>query len=427
MIFIGSLIGDCLGKCLEGIWSPGLNEMLEELSFAKNGGDESGLNFFKCYSDDTALSRALFDSIIDQKEFYIQDIVDRYLEVFFSNQTRGFSSASKTLFKKLSFLKAKNELKTRCFIPSMELFDGEGSFGSGGAMRCVPIALFTFLKPLNEMKMVCELSTKITHTHKFAVIGALQQCFSIRLALYANKHNSLFDLDNFYVKILNFVYDLELNYECQDKSNLIHSNSYSEVLKENVLSYLEQKKIWSSEKQLNKIIQHSNQFSYTYLLLKLFKIVKKCRRGQRINMQALYKVISNYNSTAIESIPLSLLSFMIASDLKCENEVNSKLNTKRAFKDHGIVERVIFYAVSFGGEAQKIASMAGAIAGAYYSSEHVPKYLIEMCESSEDFRKNAKQLFEICFNEELLLTDIDITGNYVKNDLELEHSNELSF
>ena len=400
--------------------------MLEELHFAKEADDQTGFNFFKCYSDDTALSRALFDSIINKKDFNLHDIVDRFLEVYYSNQNRGFSSASKTLFTKLSFLKAKNELKTRCLIPSMELFDGEGSFGSGGAMRCVPIALFTFLKPLNEMKIACELSTKITHTHKFAVIGALQQCFSIRLALYANKYNNLLDLDNFYLKILNFVYDLELNFESQDQISLSHSNGYSESLKENIILYLEQKKIWSSEKQLSRIIHHSNQFSYTHLLLKLFKIIKKCRRGQRVNMQALYKTISSYNSTAIESIPLSLLSFMIASDVKCENEVNLKLNTKRAFKDYGIVERVIFYAVSFGGETQKIASMAGAIAGAYYSSEHVPKYLIEMCESFEDIRKYAKQMFEISFDEDLWLTGIDIAGNYVQDDIELEISNELS-
>lgn len=420
------MIGDCLGKCLEGIWAPDLNEMLEELRLAKEVGDESGYNFFKCYSDDTALTRAILDSIVHNQEFYLQDVVERFLEVFCNDQNRGFSSASKTLFKKLSFLKAKNELKTRCLIPSMELFDGEGSYGSGGAMRCAPIALFTFLRPIDEMKIVCELTTKITHSHKFAVIGALQQCFSIRLALYANKNNNLFNLDNFYLKILNFVYDLEQNYEFQDQMNIKHLNEYSEVLKQTVMSYMEQKKIWYNEKQLNKKKQNSNKFSYTLLLLKLFKIIKKCRRGQRINMQALFKVISSYNSTAIESIPLSLFSFMIASDPKCENEVNLKLNTRRAFKEYGVVERVIFYAVSFGGEAQKIASMAGAIAGAFNSSEYVPKYLAEMCESCEDIRKYAKQLFEISFNEDSILSELEIVGHYDKGDLELDNSNELS-
>ncbi|RNA23136.1 poly(ADP-ribose) glycohydrolase ARH3-like [Brachionus plicatilis] len=423
---LGLLIGDCLGKCLEGIWSPNLNEMLEELRLAKEAGEESGYNFFKCYSDDTALTRAVFDSIIQKENLNLQDIVERFLEVYYNDQNRGFSSASKTLFKKLSYIKAKNEFKSRHLIPSMELFDGEGSYGSGGAMRCAPIALFTFLKPLDEMKIFCELCTKITHTHKFAVIGAVQQCFTIRLALYANKNNNLFDLENFYLKILNFVYDLELNYEFQDQIKAKNLNEYPEVLKENVMSYLEQKKLWSSEKQLSKIIQNSNQFSYTYLLLKLFKIIKKCRRGQRINMQALYKIISSYNSTAIESIPLSLFSFMIASDLKCENEVNLKLNTKRAFKEFGVVERVIFYAVSFGGEAQKIASMAGAIAGAFHSSECVPKYLVEMCESCDEMRKHTKQLFEMSFNEDQWMSDTDIAGHYDKDDLELENSNELS-
>ncbi|CAF0728980.1 unnamed protein product [Brachionus calyciflorus] len=404
---LGSLIGDCIGKCLEGIWSPNLCEMLDELRLAKDKYlhylNEQEIVSLKFYSDDTALTRSICESIINKKEFNIDDTVNNFLQMYYMDSSRGYSSATMTLFKKLSYLKSKDELHNNSFIPAMELFDGEGSYGSGAAMRCSPIALYTFSKSLEEMKIICELSTRITHNHKLAVLGAWQQCFAIRLALQTSKVYCSIDFDNFFYQILNFVNDLENNYENLDEAKYENLDKYSQSLRENIFLYLEQNK--STLFEINDKSSPKKSLSYTYLLLKLFKLIKKCRRGHKINMEYLYKLISSSTSSAIQTIPLALFSFMIASDSRCCNEVNFKLNSKIAFKQYGNVERVVFYAVSFGGEAQKIASMAGAIAGAFYSADFIPKYLIDMCEASNDVRNYAKDLFDLNFSDDTCLQE----------------------
>ena len=141
---------------------------------------------------------------------------------------------------------------------------------------------------------------------------------------------------------------------------------------------------------------------YSTILLMLNKLIKKCRKGEIINLKRLYEKVAACGISAIGSIPIALFSFMIATDPHCRNEVNHKLNSKDAFKQYPHpVERVIFYAISFGGESNKIASMAGAIAGAFFSRQDLPKYLVEMCESHREIETNAQKLFELSLSRNL--------------------------
>ena len=53
---------------------------------------------------------------------------------------------------------------------------------------------------------------------------------------------------------------------------------------------------------------------------------------------------------------------------------------------------VIEYAISFGGDTDTIATMAGAIAGCYYGYESIPKHWIEKCEGTVDALNQADKL-----------------------------------
>lgn len=367
--------------------------------------------FMKSYSDDTALTRAMCESLINKENFDILDMANSFQQTYVREQNRGYSSAAITLFKKLNILKSNDELSTQCLLPAMELFNGEGSYGNGGGMRCSPIALFTYSNSLEEMKLICELSTRISHTHIWAVIGAMQQCYAIRLALLTNKSQYSFDFDNFFTQILEFVCDLELNYDILDQLKIENFEKYSINSQKNILFYFEQKTQMLNKIKLSKkinanlklktknVVNNSNNnnnlnylngandlngflnfssksfsdpvrnksnLTYSNLLRKLNKLIIKCRRGERINLQRLYKQVTSCGVSAIESIPMGLFAFMVASDPKCSNEVNYKLSSTDAFKEYHPIERVIFYAISFGGETHKIASMAGAIAGAFF-------------------------------------------------------------
>ncbi len=55
-------------------------------------------------------------------------------------------------------------------------------------------------------------------------------------------------------------------------------------------------------------------------------------------------------------------------------------------------ERTIMYAISTGGDTDTIASMAGAIAGAYYGIEAIPRRWIEHCEGTQDAIALAEKL-----------------------------------
>ena len=101
----------------------------------------------------------------------------------------------------------------------MELYN-DICISDNSAIRCTPIALFSYNKSIEEMKLICELSTKITHSHDWAVIGAMQQSYAIREALNHSKSSiDSFDLDVFYNNIIDFVIDLEANYKLSDKIN----------------------------------------------------------------------------------------------------------------------------------------------------------------------------------------------------------------
>ena len=67
----------------------------------------------------------------------------------------------------------------------------------------------------------------------------------------------------------------------------------------------------------------------------------------------------------------------------------SHLQTDNAF------ERTIMYAISLGGDTDTIATMAGAIAGAYYGIESIPQHWIQYCEGTDDAIKMAQSLYSI--------------------------------
>ena len=55
-------------------------------------------------------------------------------------------------------------------------------------------------------------------------------------------------------------------------------------------------------------------------------------------------------------------------------------------------ERTIIYAVTLGGDTDTIATMAGAMAGAYYGLDAIPQLWRDTCEGVEDALTAASQL-----------------------------------
>lgn len=78
------------------------------------------------YTDDTALTRAVCESLVSKGDFDADDMADCIQQTYIKEPDRGYASGAIFLFKKLNKLKSNNELHKYCFVPAMELFNGEG-------------------------------------------------------------------------------------------------------------------------------------------------------------------------------------------------------------------------------------------------------------------------------------------------------------
>lgn len=64
-------------------------------------------------------------------------------------------------------------------------------------------------------------------------------------------------------------------------------------------------------------------------------------------------------------------------------------------RDYNSLQQTIIYCISLGGDTDTIATMAGAMAGAYCGEEQVPQSWKCSCESFEETEKMADNLYEL--------------------------------
>ncbi|XP_018362694.1 PREDICTED: poly(ADP-ribose) glycohydrolase ARH3-like isoform X4 [Trachymyrmex cornetzi] len=95
------------------------------------------------------------------------------------------------------------------------------------------------------------------------------------------------------------------------------------------------------------------------------------------------------NVRALESVPTAIFCF-----LKAQRRIK-KIRTDNPLR------RVIQYAISLGGDTDTIASMAGAIAGAFYGYEKFSLLLLSHCEEWERFQEMADKLLDIATSNEI--------------------------
>ena len=156
-----------------------------------------------------------------------------------------------------------------------------------------------------------------------------------------------------------------------------------------------------------------DKHAYSNRLEKLKDLFHECQNGALISLEEFHKSYAKCDATALESIPVALFAFLVANDPKCENEINSKLNTKNSFKKTGAkvknfklhnsvydnFDRTIIYAITLGGDTDTIASMAGAIAGAFYGpiklSESRKYY--KYCEETNAICETGNRLYKLTF------------------------------
>ena len=71
------------------------------------------------------------------------------------------------------------------------------------------------------------------------------------------------------------------------------------------------------------------------------------------------------------------------------------INSVSQIQERSSVEQTILYAISLGGDTDTIATMAAAIAGAFYGLEAVPQAWQDSCEGVEDAMMFGEKMAEL--------------------------------
>lgn len=131
------------------------------------------------------MMKTLARSLIEKPEIDCHHIVKAFVKEFFHDPKRGYGQTVQDVFKKLRATKFVDIYK-----PAAEQFNGNGSYGNGGAMRISPVALY-FCNNYEMMLENAKKITELTHTHSLGVDGALLQCIAIHQALLCDPNTLL--------------------------------------------------------------------------------------------------------------------------------------------------------------------------------------------------------------------------------------------
>ena len=164
-LMAGIAVGDALGRPVEG--SRAVRDWYVD--------DLISRSVRLLYSDDTALSMALAESLLACGGFDGGDMSHRFAETWSREPERSYGSSVVMVFGAVS-----RGADWRSAAESH--FGGEGSYGNGGAMRVAPVALWAY-PDLEETKRLAAATSRVTHTHPVGVEGSVIQAVAAHHAL----------------------------------------------------------------------------------------------------------------------------------------------------------------------------------------------------------------------------------------------------
>lgn len=189
---LGSVVGDAWGSNYEGWDYQTIQSSIRDFSYCSGR-----------YTDDSEMVKGVLESLIlNQGKFDGNHMAQTFVKNF--DYSRGYGMGAISVLMKI-----KNGFPWDA--PARDVFDGQGSFGNGAAMRICPAALLYHTNLLQLRKIVTKISS-ITHTHPLGIEGAILQATAIALAVRSNPKD--FDqeifLDNLEMLKLSSIYQHKL-------------------------------------------------------------------------------------------------------------------------------------------------------------------------------------------------------------------------
>jgi ADP-ribosylglycohydrolase len=185
-----------------------LMESLDGLSV----GDAFGQNFFDArkiiggwererklppgtwrYTDDTVMAISIAEILLKHGKILQDELATQFAQSF--DPTRGYGASMYSTLPRV-----KRGENWRVLFSS--LFDGEGSFGNGAAMRVAPLGAF-FAEDIDLVIENATLSAEVTHHHPEATAGAI--AVAVAAAIAYQTREEPFNADEFIKSIIGHV------------------------------------------------------------------------------------------------------------------------------------------------------------------------------------------------------------------------------
>jgi len=204
---VGVAIGDCLGAPVE---------FLQRGKF-----NVTALKEDACYTDDTAMTLCLADSLIRCKENNIYDQLETYLKwlengyMSCDGRVRGIGQ---TVLRSLVYYKKHKKIFTK----------NKNRLGNGGLMRIAPIAVF-YRDDLYKAIKEAAISTYVTHSAKICLDVSMLYVGLIVGAINGINKDELLSKD--YINEL-----LKIDYKFEIEVLDIFLGSYKEKSKDKIIS-----------------------------------------------------------------------------------------------------------------------------------------------------------------------------------------------
>ncbi|MEX0797790.1 MAG: ADP-ribosylglycohydrolase family protein [Acidimicrobiia bacterium] len=164
-LMLGTAVGDALGRPVEGHQEVSQSYIDEILAGPRS----------MIYTDDTAMTIWLAESLLAAGRFDGADMSMRFAEGYQREPRRGYGANVIDVFSRV--LRGFNWAET-----AHSQFGGTGSYGNGAAMRVAPVALWEF-PDIDATVRLAEQTAEVTHTHPVGVEGAAIQATAAGHAL----------------------------------------------------------------------------------------------------------------------------------------------------------------------------------------------------------------------------------------------------
>ncbi len=158
------------------------------------------------YTDDTQMALSIV-SILQQYQDINQDALARDFAQRYDTE-RGYGPA---MHKLLTDIRDNNK---NWRLLATSLFNGQGSYGNGAAMRVAPLGAY-FADNIDLLVDQAIKSAEITHTHPEAIAGAVAVAVAAGIA-----STSIVTKQQFLNQVINYTPDSEVKSKIQHASNL---------------------------------------------------------------------------------------------------------------------------------------------------------------------------------------------------------------